>query len=160
MMAINIRPELPADASAIEAITVSAFLPAEHTRHTEQLIVEGLRKSGALTLSLVAENLGAIIGHVAVSPVVITDGSAGWYGLGPLSVNPECQKRGFGSELMREALRRLRELGASGCVVLGDPRYYERFGFKTEFGLILPDVPPEYFRGVRLIHPPWCRQLS
>lgn len=148
MMDITIRPETSADTAAIEAVTVAAFLNAEHTSHTEQLIVEGLREAGALTVSLVAEGLGEIVGHVAVSPVVISDGTADWYGLGPLSVRPECQERGIGSKLVQEVLGRLRELGASGCVVLGDPRYYERFGFKVEPDLTLPDVPQEYFMAV------------
>ncbi|MCP5557845.1 MAG: N-acetyltransferase [Verrucomicrobiaceae bacterium] len=147
-MDITIRPETNADTATIEAVTVAAFLNAEHTSHTEQLIVDGLRRAGALTVSLVAEDHGEIVGHVAASPVVISDGTAGWYGLGPLSVKPECQKRGIGSKLVQEALDRLRELGASGCVVLGDLRYYERFGFRAEAGLILPDVPHEYFMAV------------
>ena len=144
----KIRPEVPADTLSIEVVTVAAFLNSEHTSHTEQLIVEGLRKAGALTVSLVAEDHGEIVGHVAVSPVVISDGTAGWYGLGPLSVKPECQKRGIGSKLVHEALGWLRDLGACGCVVLGDPRYYKRFGFIGEPGLTLPDVPPEYFMAI------------
>lgn len=99
-MDITIRPETSADTAAIEAVTVAAFLNAEHTSHTEQLIVEGLRKAGALTVSLVAEDHGEIVGNVAVSPVVISDGTAGWYGLGPLSVKQEFQKRGIGSKLV------------------------------------------------------------
>lgn len=148
MMNITTRPESPADSPSIKAVTIAAFLNAEHTSHTEQLIVDGLRKAGALTVSLVADDHGEIVGHVAVSPVSISDGSAGWHGLGPISVKPEYQKRGIGSGLMREALTQLRERGATGCVVLGDPSYYERFGFGVEPDLILPDVPPEYFMAV------------
>ena len=144
-MEIKIRPEAQTDRAAIEAVTITAFLNAEHTSHTEQHIVDGLRKAGRLALSLVAENDGEIVGHVAVSPVVLSDGTLGWFGLGPISVIPQYQRQGIGSKLMREALRQLRELGAGGCVVLGDPRYYERFGFKAEAGIVLPGVPPEYF---------------
>lgn len=144
-METTIRPETPDDVAAIEAVTVSAFLNAEHTSHTEQFIVDGLRKAGKLTLSLVAECDGKVVGHVAVSPVMVSDGATDWFGLGPISVVPDLQRRGFGSQLMREALSQLRARGAAGCVVLGDPRYYERFGFKVEAGLVLPGVPPEYF---------------
>ena len=144
-MDIKIRPETQTDSSAIETVTTAAFLNAEHTSHTEQHIVDGLRKAGRLTLSLVAEKDAEIIGHVAVSPVALSDGTSGWFGLGPISVLPEYQKQGVGTRLLLEALSMLRELGAGGCVVLGDPRYYGRFGFKTEPGIVLPDVPPEYF---------------
>lgn len=141
-----IRPELPSDVAAIHAVTVSAFLDAPHTAHTEQFIVDALRKAGALAISLVAEQDGEIVGHVAVSPVSISDGSAGWYGLGPISVRPELQRKGIGSLLMKAALRILRERSAAGCALVGDPAYYTRFGFKSDSGLVLPEVPPEYFQ--------------
>jgi len=144
-MDITIRPEVQTDHAAIEAVTIAAFLNAKHTSHTEQHIVDGLRKAGKLALSLVAEKDAEMIGHVAVSPVAFSDGTQGWFGLGPISVLPLYQRQGIGSKLMREALRQLRELGARGCVVLGDPEYYGRFGFKREAGIVLPGVPPEYF---------------
>lgn len=143
-----IRQESPSDVAAIHAVTVAAFLDAPHTDHTEQFIVDALRKAGALTISLVAEEAGEVTGHVAISPVSVSDGSAGWYGLGPISVRPELQGRGIGSLLMQAALRLLRERGAAGCVLLGDPAYYSRFGFKPEAGLVLPDVPQEYFQAL------------
>lgn len=147
-MNINIRSEQPADIPAIEELTIAAFLDAPHTSHTEQHIVNALRQAGMLTLSLVAEAAGEIVGHVAVSPVTISDGRAGWYGLGPISVTPRLQGQGIGSQLMRRALADLRELGATGCVLLGDPGYYGRFGFRAEPGLVLPGVPPEYFQAL------------
>lgn len=143
-----IRSESPSDAAAIHAVTEAAFLHAPHTDHTEQFVVDALRRAGALTISLVADEGGTVVGHVAVSPVSISDGSGVWYGLGPISVHPERQGRGIGSLLMREALRRLRERGAAGCVLLGDPAYYARFGFQPAAGLVLPDVPPEYFQAL------------
>ena len=143
-----IRPESPSDAAAIHAVTKAAFLHAPYTDHTEHHIVDALRDAGVLTISLVADEGGTIVGHVAVSPVSISDGSVDWYGLGPISVHPEHQGRGIGSLLMREALRRLAEQGAAGCVLLGEPAYYSRFGFRPEDGLVLPDVPPEYFQAV------------
>ncbi len=143
-----IRQESPSDVAAIHAVTVAAFLNAPHTAHTEQFIVDALRKAGALAISFVAEEAGEVVGHVAVSPVSISDGSAGWYGLGPISVRPELQRKGIGSLLMQAALRLLRERGAAGCVLVGDPLYYSRFGFKPESVLVLPDVPPEYFQAL------------
>jgi putative acetyltransferase len=149
-MNVKIRTETAADAPAIEAVTISAFLNAPHTSHTEQLIVSALRKAALLTISLVADAEGTLIGHVAVSPVSISDGASGWFGLGPISVVPEHQGRGVGSRLMREALRVLREHGAAGCVLLGEPEYYSRFGFRADPNLILPGVPPAYFQAISL----------
>lgn len=149
-MSPEIRQESMSDVEAIHAVTTAAFLNAPHTDHTEQFVVDSLRKAGALAISLVAEQAGEIIGHVAVSPVSITDGAVGWYGLGPISVAPSCQGQGVGSLLMQAALRVLREQGAAGCVLLGDPAYYARFGFRPEPGLVLPGVPPEYFQALPL----------
>lgn len=143
-----IRPETPADVAALAAVTEAAFLDAPHTGHNVQFILAGLRDAGALALSLVAEMDGVIVGNIAVSPVSISDGTLGWFGIGPVSVVPEWQGRGIGSTLMRAALARLTESGASGCVVLGDPAYYRRFGFANDAGLVLRDVPPEYFMAV------------
>jgi putative acetyltransferase len=147
-MHVQIRKETAADVPAIEAVTVSAFVNAPHTSHTEQFIVSALRKAGSLTISLVADAEGAVIGHVAVSRVSISDGASGWFGLGPISVVPEYQRRGVGSRLMLEALRILREHGATGCVLLGEPEYYSRFGFHVDPQLTLPDVPPGYFQAI------------
>jgi putative acetyltransferase len=147
-MKIEIRKETAADVLGIEAVTISAFLKAPHTSHTEQFIVSALRKAGKLTVSLVADANGKVIGHVAVSPVSISDGASAWFGLGPISVTPEHQRRGVGSRLMREALRILREQGAAGCVLLGEPEYYSRFGFQVDQNLVLPDVPPGYFQAI------------
>lgn len=147
-MNITIRDETEADIPAIEALTQAAFLNAAHSSHTEQFIVNQLRKAQQLSLSLVAEDQQQIVGHVAVSPVRISSGDAGWYGLGPISVCPDKQGLGIGSMLMHAALQRLKALGAEGCVLLGDPNYYARFGFKPVSGLVLPGVPQEYFQAV------------
>ena len=147
-MSLNIRQQLPSDVAAIHDLTRAAFLDATHTAHTEQYIVDALRKAGALPISLVAEQAGEIVGHVAISPVSISDSSADWYGLGPISVRPELQRKGIGSLLMQAALGRLRERGSAGCVLVGDPSYYSRFGFKAEASLVLADVPPEYFQAL------------
>ncbi|MBD2070636.1 N-acetyltransferase [Leptolyngbya sp. FACHB-671] len=147
-MNINIREEVASDVADIRALIVAAFLNAPHTSHTEQFIVDALRNSGNLAISLVAEVDGQVVGHIAISPVSISDGSQNWYGLGPISVIPKYQGLGIGSQLMRQALASLRDRGASGCVVLGNPEYYSRFGFKAEPNLVLPEVPPEYFQAI------------
>ena len=143
---MNIRYESISDVASIEAITEEAFRATPHTGHTEQFIVNALRKAGKLTISLVAEIENKLVGHVAVSPVGISDGSRGWYGLGPISVLPEYQRKGVGTRLMEKAIEELRHSGASGCVLLGDPQFYSRFGFKVMPNLVLTDVPPEYFQ--------------
>ncbi|WP_324005984.1 GNAT family N-acetyltransferase [Aeromonas hydrophila] len=144
-MNILIRPETGADHDAIEALTVAAFLNAPHTDHNEQRIVRDLRQAGALSLSLVVELEGRVVGHLCFSPVTISDGSPHWYGLGPISVSPALHGKGLGSRLMEAGLAQLEGMGAAGCVVLGDPGFYGRFGFVSEPGLTLPGVPPEYF---------------
>ena len=147
-MSYSIRPEKQSDISAIHDITIAAFLNEPNTDHTEQFIVDALRKTGALTISLVAENSSNVIGHIAISPISISDDTTDWYGLGPISVSPEHQNKGVGSKLMSNALNELRDLGAAGCVLLGEPSYYSRFGFKQEKNLVLPNVPQEYFQAL------------
>jgi len=143
---MRIRPEVASDAGAIEAVTVAAFKHVAHSGHTEQFIIRELRRSGVLSVSLVAEDNGAVVGHVAVSPVVVSDGATGWYGPGPISVAPAHQGRGVGTRVMEHALAALRALAANGCVVLGEPGYYSRFGFTAQPSMVLPGVPPAYFQ--------------
>ena len=144
----RIRPEAADDAAAITAITAAAFASAPHSSGTEAAIIAALRDAGELTVSRVAEADGQLVGHVAISPVRISDGSTGWYGLGPVAVLPAQQRLGIGSALIRQALDDLRHLGAAGCVVLGDPSYYSRFGFIAVPGLVLPGVPAAYFQAL------------
>lgn len=146
-MAWTIRDERPGDEPAIAALTRAAFRDIAHSDGSEAAIVERLRADGDLAISLVAENLDlAIVGHVAFSPVAIADGTPRWYGLGPVSVIPLRQRAGIGSALVEEGLERLRQMGAGGCVVLGDPAYYHRFGFENDPALAYPGPPPEYFQ--------------
>ncbi len=149
-MRLIIRKEEHNDFQAIHDVTTAAFLQAPHAEHTEQFIVKALRDSQALSISLVAEVREQIVGHVAVSPVTISDGANGWYGLGPISVAPSRQGKGIGSELMNVALEELKNIKAKGCVLLGDPNYYHRFGFKPLDNLVLPGVPLEYFQALIL----------
>ena len=109
-----IRKERADDVPRIHQLTRDAFLNAPHTDHTEQFIVDALRSAGALSISLVAERAGEVLGHVAVSPVTISDGATGWFGLGPVSVAPAEQGAGIGSALMQAALAELKQLDARG----------------------------------------------
>ncbi len=146
MTAIAIRPEEPRDHAAIGVVTQAAFADTPHSDGSEVRIIERLRSDGDLTLSLVAEDGERIVGHVAVSPVQISDGSPGWYGLGPIAILPSLQRRGIGSRLMQRAIADMRMRGARGLVLLGDPAYYSRFGFEHDPALRYPGPLPEYFQ--------------
>lgn len=140
-----IRDEQPADIPAIRALVTGAFRDVSHSSQTEAAIVDGLRGGGVLALSLVAADGGALLGHVAFSPVTIGAQELGWFGLGPLAVRPDLQGRGIGQALVHAGLDRLKAIGAKGCVLLGAPGYYGRFGFAVDPQLWLADVPQEYF---------------
>ena len=143
-----IRPERDEDIEGIRRLTETAFRTAPHADGTEHLIIDRLRAAGALTLSLVADADGVLVGHVAFSPVAVSDGSTDWYGLGPISVDPARQGEGIGGKLVRAGLEHLKSLGAAGCVLLGEPAYYSRFGFAADPRLTLDGVPPDYFMRV------------
>jgi len=144
-----IRPETPDDVDAIARVTLAAFTGKFSDNPDEHLIISRLREAGALSLSLVAEMDGGVVSQVTFSVVMIDGEDKGWYGLGPISVLPELQKRGIGSQLIYEGLERTRRMGARGCVLEGDPKYYHRFGFKSYPGLIYEGSPaPEYFMAI------------
>jgi putative acetyltransferase len=142
---LSIRDERPGDHASISEVTVAAFATMEISSHTEQFIVEALRDAGALTVSLVAELDGRLVGHIAFSPVAVSDGTEDWYGLGPVSVHPEVQRRGIGKALVEEGLNRLRALDAGGCCLVGHPQYYRKFGFVNTEALVYEGVPAEFF---------------
>jgi putative acetyltransferase len=142
---IVIRNETHNDICAITEVTISAFKTLEISNHTEQFIIEALRAAKALTLSLVAEMDDRVIGHMAFSPLTISNGTRNWYGLGPVSVLPEYHRQGIGKALIREGLSRLKAMNAQGCCLVGHPDYYKKFGFKNMPGLVLEGVPPEVF---------------
>lgn len=144
-----IRKETPADVDAITRVTIAAFSDHPISQQTEQFIVLALRAANALTISLVAEIAANVVGHVAFSPVTCSDGSEGWYGLGPISVLPEYQRQGIGKALINEGLSLLKELGAQGCALVGNPNYYKKYGFRNSSSLVHEGVPSEVF----LIHP-------
>ena len=149
---MQIRNEQPDDIRDIARIEYAAF--KDHPQHppgaepTEHRIVETLRKAGDLTLSLVAEDAGELVGHIAMSPATVGDSAAGWYLLGPVGVVPERQNDGVGTALIREALEKMRGKGALGIVLVGDPAFYTRFGFKAMPGLVYTGVPDQYVLGL------------
>ena len=142
---MTIRDERTGDEHVIDQIITAAFANHPHSDQREGWIVKRLRAGNALTLSLVADENSQVTGHLAFSPVQIDGASAGWLGLGPVAVRPESQRQGIGSALIHAGLEPLRKLGSNGCVVLGKPELYERFGFQRDPRLRLKGVPPEFF---------------
>ncbi len=142
---MNIRAETDLDAARIRDLTRAAFAGAAHASGNEATILDRLRVMRGLSLSLVMEHDEDIVAHVAFSPVLIDGRDLGWVGLGPVSVLPALQGRGLGTALIREGLTRIAAQGARGCVVLGDPQFYRRFGFTSDANLQFDGAPPEYF---------------
>jgi len=133
-MAMIYRPEQPSDIDAIQAVNQAAF-PTE----AEARLVDALRDSGRLIISLVAEETGKIVGHIGFSPVTLStapDNTSG-IGLAPLAVLPDRQRRGIGSQLVKAGLEACKQAGFTYVIVLGDPGYYGQFGFSraSSYGL-------------------------
>jgi putative acetyltransferase len=126
-----VQPEQPGDVAAIHAVHVASF-PTD----VEARLVDLLRARGHLTVSLVAEEDGRIVGHVAFSPVSTATGAIG-IGLAPVAVLPSHRRQGIAARLIEVGLSACRSAGFAWCVVLGDPAYYSRFGFQPAslFGL-------------------------
>lgn len=151
MNSFTIRREAEADIPAIRDLTSRAFVDKPYSRQREAAIVERLRDMDALTFSFMAVKGVSLVGHIAASAVEITDGTTGWYGIGPISVAPERQGEGIGSLLMQRALDELREMGAAGAVSVGDPVFLARFNFVEAPDLRLPVMDPQYFRALPLL---------
>lgn len=151
---MKIRAENHSDISEIETLIYRAFENHPHhepgAKPTEHLIVNKLRDAKVLSLSLVCEDQTGIIGHIAFSPILINGEESVWCGLGPVSVMPERQGEGIGGALIREGLSQLKAQGIEGVVLLGEPKYYGRFGFESQPNLTLPSVPSEYFLALSL----------
>ncbi|RQS65368.1 N-acetyltransferase [Burkholderia sp. Bp8963] len=141
---VTLRDERASDVAAIARVIAAAFAGEPHGGQVEQRIVDAFRADGCLSVSLVAERDGRIVGYVAFSPVTIGTDSEGWYGLAPLAVLPDCRRQSIGAGLVRTGLDALRRLGARGCVLLGEPAYYTRFGFASTGDIVFPGVPAEY----------------
>lgn len=138
---MEIRSEIPSDHETIYHLTKAAFEPMPFSDGTEADSLNALRDDGDLTLSLVAADDADLVGHIAFSPVFIDGHCDGWFGLGPVSVWPHLQRRGIGSALVNEGLDRLRQIKADGCILIGDPGYYSRFGFLSGNELVYRELP-------------------
>jgi putative acetyltransferase len=149
-----IRREAPDDAAGIRDVNIAAFRDHPVSRHTEHLIVEALREARALEISLVAIKDGQVVGHIAFSNAGVGDSETGWFLLGPIAVLPGIHGQGIGSALMESGLDELRLRGASGCVLVGDPGFYGRFGFTTFPDLSYEGVPHDYVLGLPLAGSP------
>lgn len=145
-----VREETAGDVAAIRRVNHEAFRTLAISDQTEHLIVEALRDARALEISLVAERDGDVVGHIAFSRATIGDASRDWYLLGPVAVLPHLHRRGIGSALVEAGLERLRERGAAGCALVGDPGYYQRFGFAQAPAVTCPGVPDENVLCLRL----------
>ena len=140
---MEIRPEAPNDYENIYALTKAAFDPMPFSDGTEADCIKKLRADGDLKVSLVAQKHGRLIGHVAFSPVFVSRASGAWFGLGPVSVWPELQGAGIGSALINEGLAILKQTKALGCVLIGDPNYYRKFGFVGDGRIAYRELPKE-----------------
>ena len=139
---MTVRPERPGDAASIRRVNQEAF-----GRPAEADLVDALRAHGRVSLSLVAERDGAIVGHILFSPVRIDLGreSQAALGLAPMAVLPAHQRAGIGSLLGRTGLAECRRAGHGCIVVLGHPEYYQRFGFvpASRYGLAWEHPAPD-----------------
>lgn len=151
---MKIRAENHSDITEIETLIYRAFENHPHhepgAKPTEHLIANKLRDAKVLSLSLVCEDQTGIIGHIAFSPILINGEESVWYGLGPVSVMPERQGEGIGGALICEGLSQLKTQGIEGVVLLGEPKYYGRFGFESQPNLTFPGAPSEYFLAISL----------
>lgn len=138
-----VRPETERDHEAIREVNVAAFQGHPYSQQTEHRIVEALRAADALAVSLVAEVDGRVVGHIAFSTAEIGASSRGWFLLGPVAVRPDRQGLGIGRALVEAGLDALRSRAAGGCVLVGDPAFYGRFGFRQHSGVAWRGVPDE-----------------
>lgn len=148
-----IRAERPADRDAIHDLTVRAFTGKPYSEGTEAPIIRLLRQSGDLTLSLVAEEDGVVIGHVAFSPLRIGGASRNWFGLGPISVEPARQRSGIGKALIGRGLEILKAQGAAGVALIGDPHVYRGSGFVSDGRLTYKGLEARYVQRVLFCGP-------
>lgn len=147
---LAIRVEAPHDARAVRRVIVAAF-----KGHLEADLVDTLRHNGKIAASLVATMGHSIVGHALLTGVTLHGPGLAPLGAGlaPLAVRPALQRRGIGAQLMRAAIARARETGYGFMVLLGDPGYYRRFGFRTASALGLAcefEAPEEAFMGLEL----------
>jgi putative acetyltransferase len=153
-----IRKVEPMDYTAVHAVNLSAFeTPAEAN------LVEILRKEAHPVISLVAEDNGAIVGHIMFSPVSLSGhAELKIRGLGPMAVAPEHQRKGIGSALVRAGLEKCNELGFGAVIVLGHAKFYPRFGFtpSVHFGIGCEYEGPQDVFMVMELQPGYLREAT
>jgi putative acetyltransferase len=152
-MSLFIRQEHPEDFADIRDVTQRAFTPMPFYDGHDQDLPERFRKAGELQLSLVAVLEDKVVGHVALTKATHESQEQGWFALGPIAVEPEWQRKGIGTALIAQARNWLQSQKAKGCILMGDPGYYTRHGFK-----VMPDhcpvgEPSEYFMALQLDGP-------
>ena len=155
-----IRPESANDYDTIRNILIAAFATCPYSHQTEHLIVEALRADDAMPVALVAEIDGTVVGHIAFSPIKISGKDCKWFTLGPIAVTPNLQRKGIGKSLVNAGLQAIRSLGAQGCMLVGEPAYYERFGFRHDPALTMEGVPPQYLVCLPIVPPVPCGEVS
>lgn len=155
---MTIRPERPEEFPAIYRLIEEAFRTAKVSDGKEQDFTDRLRAGGGYipSLALVAEEETRLVGHTMLTRTALRDGTPVLL-LAPLSVVSDRRGRGIGEALVREALRRARDLGEETVVLVGDPAYYGRFGFRqsTELGIRNTNgIPDRYVQVLELVPGP------
>jgi putative acetyltransferase len=146
MIDVLIRPERTEDQEEIFDVTQRAFAPMPYADGDEQELIGRFRDAGVLALSLVAERDGAVVGQITFTPAFAADGMTGWYALGPVAVAPELKHQGIGSQLIQAGIAWLQEQDAAGCILIGNPAYYGRFGFLPFPELAPAGMPAEFYQ--------------
>ncbi len=144
---IIIRAEKKQDSDAIGTVIKNAFAGRDYSTNNEDEFIDALRMAGALSVALVAERDSEVAGYIAFSPITIDEKDVRWFCMALLSVSPNLQKQGIGTQLVKAGLDELKQLGGVGCVLLGDPGYYGRFGFAAREELTLEGAPPRILFG-------------
>lgn len=142
---LEVRFETAADIAGIHRLTELAFRGRPYADGDEQEVIDRLRDSGALTISLVGYEAEQLVGQITFSPAEITDSSEPWFALGPVSVTPNRQGDGIGARLIAAGIAELEKLGALGCILTGNPSYYQRFGFEAAPNSVPTNEPAEFF---------------
>ena len=153
----SIRPEAAGDREAVSRLLLGAFPTSDEAR-----LVERLRGDGDAALSLVAVEAEKVVGHVLFSRL---RAPAAALALAPLAVRADRRRRGIGAQLVEEGLEKAKREGWRAVIVLGDPAYYSRFGFRPEAvrGMASPyagpalmglALAPDGLQGPRIEHAP------
>lgn len=142
---IDVRPARPEDHLNISVLVVNAF-----RQPNESNLIRSLRDRGEIAVELVAEEDGALVGHIALSRLRTPEN---WLALAPVCVRRESASRGIGQELITNGLDLARRQKVDAVVVVGDPQYYRRFGFVFDGPAELITPYPRQYTGFYPITP-------